>query len=323
MSGLVRGIIAGFGLTPSPPVEKEVIETSYDDPYGSGPREGLIGVTYSGSLDGAAILVLDGIETDGSRMTGTASHHRWDFDFGTQRIVDEVTWLQGGVGDTTSGTWKWQGSNNGADYDDIGDPFAITSDTSQIHTELNGNEIAYRYYRLQKISGSIGGGARIAEIKFKISPIDPYTGSLHGAHAYWEVYVTAVEAMGNSGIAELEMRATIGGADQCSGGTSSASSIFSGSFVAANGFDNDANTLWHNGGGVIPSWLRYQFAAPVEVAEVSMTSRNDSANGDIATFRVRYSDDGTNWFTAWVVNTPTDWGHPETRVFADPNFISA
>lgn len=167
---------------------------------------------------------------------------------------------------------------------------------------------AFEYHRSNHPAATVPGGS----------------GSKHGSHAHWRLFLmnpgdTAVS------VAEAQFRATPGGADQATGGTASASSTFSG-FPASNAFDNDTGTLWNNsasGANRRWAWLRYQFAAPVEVAEVALTMRND---GFIATapqhFAVQYSDDGTVWTTAWMVLGETGWSLGETRVYTDPDYVA-
>lgn len=150
-----------------------------------------------------------------------------------------------------------------------------------------------------------------------------YTGSPHGSHLYWRYVFMAADTPSNAAcIAEGQFRATVGGADQASGGTASASSIFSGSYIASNAFDNNNTTLWSAANATGYSWLQYQFSSAVNVAEIAIISRHDgfqtTSPGELA---IQYSDNGTLWTTAWVELGETGWSNTETRVFADPNYI--
>lgn len=119
--------------------------------------------------------------------------------------------------------------------------------------------------------------------------------------------------------AECEMRATAGGADQCAGGTASASSNYLGSGVypAAQGFDNDNGSMWHSDGEA-ESWLAYAFAATVEVREILIRSRADNSGDPCPRiFKVQYKL-GTTWLTAWEVETG-DFAAAETRIFTRPD----
>jgi hypothetical protein len=147
--------------------------------------------------------------------------------------------------------------------------------------------------------------------------VDPYRfavagGGGFGSHRYWRVFVDT-----NSGdatfiaAAEIEFRATAGGADQCSGGTP----IKSGEAIgneATRAFDDDGNTAW-GVSGTTNQWIGYDFGSAVTVAEAAWTSNTF----DGATFArmpnlgsLDWSDDGTNWTEAttfglggWLNNT--------------------
>lgn len=125
------------------------------------------------------------------------------------------------------------------------------------------------------------------------------------AHRYWGLLVTARPGSGNGvSIAEVEMRATSGGADQCSGGT--ASGLSSAGQVPANAFDNNDATVWYYGsvpaGGLL---LSYDFGSAVTVAEVILRNAAVGSTYPGVTYGpaacwVQWSDDGT----AWQYGTP-------------------
>ena len=120
------------------------------------------------------------------------------------------------------------------------------------------------------------------------------------AHRYWALLVTARPGSGNGvGLAEVEMRATSGGADQCSGGTAGGASSFG--QVPANAFDNDDATIWHNAStGGNPVRLSYDFGSAVNVVEVVVTTPGAGSAYPGATYGpaacwVQWSDDGVVW----------------------------
>ncbi|HET7095278.1 MAG TPA: discoidin domain-containing protein, partial [Thermomicrobiales bacterium] len=146
-----------------------------------------------------------------------------------------------------------------------------------------------------------------------------YTGSPHGAHMYWQLVSIQSDGAGLAGAAaEVQFRATPGGANQATGGTASASSEYSATYAAAKAFDGNAATLWATANGVAYSTLTYQFATAVEVAEASLTARSDGfANTTPAYTGWCYSDDGTHWTTAWR-DQQSGWSLGETRILTDP-----
>jgi len=148
-----------------------------------------------------------------------------------------------------------------------------------------------------------------------------YALSPHGSHAYWRFVGRSGQAITTIALAEMEMRATPSGADQCSGGTATASTTLS-TNVASNAFDNNNATYWaHNSATEANyAWLKYAFAAPVEVAEIKIRARADAATSAPTYFSIQYSDDDTVWTTAWNVEASTGWVVSEERLFTDPNY---
>lgn len=122
------------------------------------------------------------------------------------------------------------------------------------------------------------------------------------AHRYWALLVTARAGSGNGvSIAEVEMRASTGGADQCVGGTASGTSSFG--LVPANAFDNNDATIWHNAATGNAVRLSYDFNSPVVVAEIFVRNSPAGATSGLpgATYGpaacwVQWSDDGSTWY---------------------------
>jgi len=116
-----------------------------------------------------------------------------------------------------------------------------------------------------------------------------------GSHEYWRIY-----DYGDNGgfcqIREIEMRATVGGADQCTGGTATASSD-NGFDVAANAFDDTANS-WQTSASSGDHWVEYQFASPVVVLEVMLQAAGTPSRMPNK-FHIQHSDNGTDWTTSF------------------------
>lgn len=72
-----------------------------------------------------------------------------------------------GVG-SALGTWKWQGSNDGSTWTDIGSNFALSNpSTPVVMTSLNGNLTGWKYYALTGVSGSTNESPWISEFQFR------------------------------------------------------------------------------------------------------------------------------------------------------------
>lgn len=131
------------------------------------------------------------------------------------------------------------------------------------------------------------------------------------AHQHWRIYVTEFGIFSTSNTAiylsEVEMRAVAGGANLCSGGTASASSASSGS--AANAFDGSTSTFWGTGSfPTVPGvWLRYSFAAPVDIVQVVLKSYSVAPEYAPRSCDIQWSDDGTTWTTLFSASGMTNW----------------
>lgn len=135
------------------------------------------------------------------------------------------------------------------------------------------------------------------------------------AHRYWGLRLQCryVNAFGGwaVAIAEIEMAATPGGVDQCSGGTPGAESS-DGVTTPAMMFDNNAATSWERGAYTqVNVW--YDFGTPVNVAEIRVTLPGTGANrpGNLYApdaMTVLWSDTGPS---AWSIGLPSVH-HPVT-----------
>ena len=139
-------------------------------------------------------------------------------------------------------------------------------------------------------------------------------------HVFWRVHITSSAASGYdfSGIAEVEMRATVGGADQCSGGTAISDSQFDTStYAQTNAFDNNSATRWTSTDTAFPHWIRYQFASAVSVAQLSLQAPHitGEAPNSPRDFTLQWSDDGSAWTTVLTVTGQPAWAASEIRLF--------
>jgi hypothetical protein len=159
------------------------------------------------------------------------------------------------------------------------------------------------------------------------------------AELRWRLYFPNSPAGGpgatgriNTVISGLQMRESIGGANACVGGATSASS-----FTALPGYVKssdqafvawDGVNWWQSEYGLpasFPSWLEYQFAAPVEIEEIVLTGVA-AAFGGVNPGRIvlQKSPDGVDWISKYFWETPTPWGTSgaDTRTFNNANDVS-
>lgn len=120
------------------------------------------------------------------------------------------------------------------------------------------------------------------------------------AHRYWRIRPFKAFNGGTSGfgIAEVEMKETVGGSDATGSGTASARTTFSGT-SAANAFDNSSSTIYsHNTTAFESDWLQYDFGSGVTktIVEVTLLPRNDISWGQAPTSAyVESSPDAVNF----------------------------
>lgn len=156
-----------------------------------------------------------------------------------------------------------------------------------------------------------------------------YSGSPHGTHRYWRLHFSRDNNGGENAYsaAEVEMRATPAGADQCSGGTASAHSVFGsnpGANDAAKAFDNNTATLWSASGSSTNGWLQYDFGSgnAVAVAEIMLQARNDASFTQTGRWGcVEFSDDGSEWSTAWEYAMASTYSAGLAQTSTDPAYV--
>lgn len=152
--------------------------TSYANTGGTGARTGIItvtqdstntigvGYTISKFVDGSFTNSIAGSVGFAGNFTVDATH--WiRFDFGSTKYITEAKWYQSTT--DAHGSWKWQGSNDGSTFTDIGASFTLGAATTQTQTTLSSNAGLWRYYRLIGVSGTANNAPFIQEIEFKIS----------------------------------------------------------------------------------------------------------------------------------------------------------
>lgn len=152
------------------------------------------------------------------------------------------------------------------------------------------------------------------------------------AHRYWRILLR--EYGGNGGLGELQMRASLGGANVAVGGVPYASSQLNTSYTPAKAFDGltvDTGTAnaWQAsaaaGGGGLGSypWLAYDFGAGNEkdIAEIVIFAPGASGiavTTMVTAFDWQYSDNNVTWKTQRSVDMDKQsnpWVYGTSRVF--------
>lgn len=130
----------------------------------------------------------------------------------------------------------------------------------------------------------------------------------------WRLYCTAPVGLGPC-VSEIQLRATSGGADQCTGGTASASSVYSATYSADKAFDNDGATYWA-ASAVAPGWLKYTFASATEVEEYLVTAPADGNYTKAPTAWALQHNNGTGGWTDFDTQAGVAaWSSGESRTY--------
>ncbi len=137
-----------------------------------------------------------------------------------------------------------------------------------------------------------------------------------GARLHWRVMLMA-SPTGAYEINEIELAATPGGADQCSGGTATTNELTG----ASNAFDNNdsfsASFVWTIFTPPLDGiWLAYEFPAPVSVRELRLRSTSGFPERAPTALVLQASDDGSTWRTVDFLVEPTTYTALQTKTFA-------
>ncbi|MBF0098557.1 MAG: discoidin domain-containing protein [Magnetococcales bacterium] len=136
-------------------------------------------------------------------------------------------------------------------------------------------------------------------------------------YRYWRLQVDATTSGSDHLLScyELELRATVGGGDQCQGGVASASHNSS---TAYRLFDDNTSSYWSNGGPGSSSWIQYDFGsgAAVVVGELKILPRSSWMSPE--DFSLSGSEDGSNWQTIATWNGISAWTAGVERLFVPP-----
>lgn len=147
-------------------------------------------------------------------------------------------------------------------------------------------------------------------------------------HRYWRIYISGPMSGQFLGVAEIEFRGTIGGADQTGSGTAIRSSQYNINYPALYAFDDSyidsggsPEDIWVCGQNAFPGWIGYDFGDGngVDVVEVLCTGRevsrvNESPGGAV----IEWSDDGSVWEESWAPGAQSTWTDIEQRIWTKP-----
>jgi hypothetical protein len=150
------------------------------------------------------------------------------------------------------------------------------------------------------------------------------TSAPSGAHRYWRLFFLNSVDNASCGLAELQFRATPGGANLVAGqGTPLSSGDHSaGTVPKANAFNGVLTDAWNSPDVGQGQWIGYDFGAgnSVRVAQVAVAPFNSFPTHSPKHFLIQYSDDAVTWTSAWRVNDAVTWPASTFQTFTDPQY---
>lgn len=145
----------------------------------------------------------------------------------------------------------------------------------------------------------------------------PKTSAAPREYTHWRVRITDSKSGSGGGFAELEFRATVGGADLTD--SLSFTAIENTHYTtndASKAFDNSTSTFWFAAG--LNNWAGAAFdEAPAVVAQIAIksTSSGQLGNTHLPRAFVVERGDGVSWEPVLTVTGEPDWTNGETRTY--------
>lgn len=120
----------------------------------------------------------------------------------------------------------------------------------------------------------------------------------------------------NVAIAEVELRASVGGVDETTntGGTATASGNIGAGYEASKAVDDNNATMWNCAFTAGSSWWAFELNSSIDLVEYSITSRSSYLDDTPTEWKLQYWN-GSAWVTLIEQFTSADWGSNEKRVF--------
>lgn len=133
--------------------------------------------------------------------------------------------------------------------------------------------------------------------------------------SYWRVNVTASDST-NPAIAAIELRASVGGADQCGSAIRADARNYNSPSYPSNVIDGNTTTYWVGQiSTTLPLAIVIRFPDDVSVAEYVVRKYNGAGFSPTA-WTLDYSGDGLTWTTVDTQAGVTAWAANEAKTFA-------
>lgn len=149
----------------------------YDSPYGTGNRTAVITITQDAGIfasDSPATFLIDGSYSWATEWKGgypSLSGKAIKFQFPIAIVVDHVKYIQDLNVTNNHGTWKVQGSNDDAIWDDLCVCQTLGGAAETVF-DLSSNVTAYIYYRLLGCGDAVANSQTFpVEVEFSFTAV--------------------------------------------------------------------------------------------------------------------------------------------------------
>jgi hypothetical protein len=159
-----------FELGP-PEAEGATDAFSYGNAGGQGDRSALMGVSanFVPAIGSVGNLVDGDFSADGSGSFGyedlAAPSALITFELLTAQAIAEFRFFRSSPADNW-GTWQFRASADDVTYLNLGDPLVLGGTERRYHNACN--QLAYPFYQLQHVAGTLAGAPWLTEIEFRI-----------------------------------------------------------------------------------------------------------------------------------------------------------
>lgn len=281
--------------------------TSYSNYGGSGNRTSVITVTSD--IIGANIPLSNWVNgTKGNELyfnqNGDVTGRYILFNFSQPVIIDEATLYSGG----SMGTWKWQVSNDGVAFADVGSSFLLTGDAngSIKLTTLSSNTKSYKYYKLVGVSGYLNVSNFYNEMEFKTSVITNKYLFQDGSDI--KKYVPGVNS-------KLSLNMTSENAPSPFIAEASTTNDYT-SYPAWKAFDgvkNTPNTGWRPS-SLYQAWLMIDLGIPKTISKYNLVA-TEWTNATLKGWKIQGSNNKTSWIDIDDRSGIATWAAYESRSY--------
>lgn len=154
---------------------------AYANAGGMGNRPSITVTSSMTAAGGSAPTLVDGAFASGYAWGAEAvagKYLRFDFGAAAAKYIAEFKLYMNAS--AAHGTWRWQGSNDATTWVNIGDPFALSSNSGNnvVNAEIAKASALYRYFQLLGVSGNSSGAPYLQEAEFKIDTALPTIAAL-------------------------------------------------------------------------------------------------------------------------------------------------